>query len=111
MRSDYLATDDREMEQLRLPQAAFLMRLLNAYDSKPYAGNALLFRTVLEPSFTFDGGSTNGWGELILGELQTEEFNCVHMDLTTEPHLTDVVRRLKHYLAKTSVSYREESSS
>jgi len=88
-----------ETAETRWPRAEFLGQLRQAYQGKPYAGNALLFRTVEEPkSFAFDFGPTSGWDQVILGEIQIEDLECGHMDLSEEPYVGEVARKLAHHL-------------
>lgn len=101
LRSANRPPGDSETERMRLPQAEFLGRLLGSYRPQPYAGNGVLIRSVGDPSFEFDPGATNGWGEIIQGGLQVAELGCGHMDIAKEPYIGDVAKRLKHYLLET----------
>ncbi len=94
-------TDD-VLVDARWPQARFQLQLLNAYWGKPYAGGAVLFRTVLEPaSFDFDLGTTNGWTEAIVrGGVHVEELQCGHLDITEEPYVGEVAKRLASHLLR-----------
>jgi amino acid adenylation domain-containing protein len=93
--------DERRTKEPELPQAEFLSQLLKAYKGKPYAGDTVLFRTVAEPnSFAFDLGTTNGWDQVVLGELQVEEIHCNHMNISEEPYVREVARKLENYLSR-----------
>jgi thioesterase domain-containing protein len=101
MRRVHPAREHSETERLRLPQADFLGQLLRPYKGRPYAGNAVLFRTLAEPnSFVREISPTNGWEKIILGELQREEIECNHTDLSEEPHVIEVASRLRHHLSR-----------
>jgi amino acid adenylation domain-containing protein len=101
MRDRSRLPDERRTKEPELPQAEFLSQLLKAYKGKPYAGDTVLFRTVAEPnSFALDLGTTNGWDQVVLGELQVEEIHCNHMNISEEPHVREVARKLENYLSR-----------
>ena len=92
---------DAESERVRLPQAAFLGEVLDAYDPSLYLGGAVLFRAVAEVnSFEFNPGPANGWDHVIKGKLSVEDFHCNHMDISEEPEVGAVAKKLKAHLSK-----------
>jgi aspartate racemase len=94
---------DEVQENPRRPRGQFHDQMLSAYRGKPYSGGAVLFRTIQEPvSSEFDLGTTNGWAELMLGGLQVEELECGHLDITEEPYVGEVAKRLASHLLRKS---------
>lgn len=88
-------TDSAVKTKDRWPRADFMSRLLEAYQGGPYSGSALLIRTVEEPrSFTLDLGETSGWEKVIHGGLQAEDIHCKHTDITEEPFIGLVAKRI-----------------
>ena len=53
---------------------------------------------------TFDPGATNGWEEVIRGNLQVEELRCKHDEFFEKPHINKVVSWLDGYLSKTDAN-------
>jgi hypothetical protein len=98
-----------ETEEVLLPQAEFLSALLRGYRGKPYPGRTLLIRTVSGPSsFAWEMGSTNGWREVLLGELAVEEISCGHLDISREPYVSIVARKLECYLSQSDADLATE---
>ena len=94
------------MAQSRIP---FIRRIQEAYKGKPYAGRAVLFRAVGESvSFEVDYGSTNGWKEVLLGELHIEQIECSHWNIVKEPYVERVARTLENYLSKADAGFITE---
>ncbi len=95
---------DEETERIRLRQVEFVAQLQRPYKGKPYAGNAVLIRRRSDPFMTFDPGATNGWEEVIRGNLQVEELRCKHDEFFEKPHINKVVSWLDGYLSKTDAN-------
>jgi len=87
-----------ETESIRLPQTQFQDEMLKPYRGKPYFGGAVLIRGSAQPHFGLDPGATSGWGAVIQGRLQVEELCCGHADISEEPHVGEVAKRLRHCL-------------
>jgi amino acid adenylation domain-containing protein len=104
MRTQERGPGDAESERLRLPQAEFLRQILRSYRGRRYAGNTVLIRSIGNPFFGFDPGATNGWKDVIEGDLQVEDVGCGHMEFAEEPHITEVARLLGQYLANVDVN-------
>jgi thioesterase domain-containing protein len=104
------ALPNAEVDGTRLPQAEYLRDLLRDYRGRAYPGNAILFRTVGDlGSFELEAGRSNGWAALISGKIQVEEFRCGHMDLSEEPHVQEVAKRLKECLLKAEAAKRRQN--
>lgn len=88
-----------DKEKLRLPQAHFLDYLQMRYRARPYPGNAVLIRSVGDPSFSTDPGSANGWHDIIHGGLHVEDLPCGHMDIAREPNVREVAQRLERHMS------------
>ena len=95
-------TDSAVKPKDRWPRADFMSRLLEVYTGGSYSGPALLIRTIEEPrSFTLDLGETSGWEHVIHGGLRAEDIHCKHTDITEEPFIGQVAKRI---LAKLQAS-------
>ena len=100
-RALHLARRDENVERMRRQYSQSLANILAGYKAGPYAGNALLFRTVAEPnSWEVDVGGANGWDAVISGALERSDVDCTHKELFEEPAFIDVAIEVRSYLEK-----------
>ncbi len=109
MRARDRRSGEMKSESILLPQAEFLGQILEPYKAKPYSGNAVLIRSVGDPFFTFDPGPSNGWGAVIQGDLQAEDLNCGHADISEEPHISKVAKWLEKHLSAMEAKPRDQT--
>jgi non-ribosomal peptide synthase protein (TIGR01720 family) len=84
-------------------RVAFMREIVKPYRSKPYPGDAVLFRAMAnrDPSF-----GTNGWDKVIVGNLQLEDCQSTRMGLFEEPFVTELAARLAEHLSRADKQHR-----
>jgi acetoacetyl-CoA synthetase len=95
-----------EAEKTHVRRIAFMREIIAAYRSEPYHGGVTVFRAVADPHpFDFDFAA-NGWEEVVRGGVRMEDFECSHLDLSEEPCVGDVAKRIEGYLLRLDTAQR-----
>jgi non-ribosomal peptide synthetase component F/thioesterase domain-containing protein/acyl carrier protein len=89
-----------EAEKTHVRRIAFMREIIAAYRGEPYLSGVTVFRAVADPHpFDFDFAA-NGWEEIVRGGVRMEDFECSHLDLSEEPGVGDVAKRIEVYLSR-----------
>jgi thioesterase domain-containing protein len=88
-----------DIDENRLLQSDFTRQLLGSYTGNLLAAKTVLFRAVADaPNANWKYDPANGWKDLIQGELLFEDILCGHSEITEDPWIGEVAKKLCHYL-------------
>lgn len=80
-----------------------------AYDPGPYEGRTLLVSTPQE-RIIYESSLNGGWQDRLIGPVEMVQFVCDHLDLVSEPIVSELAERMATFLTRADPVARKANS-